>query len=92
MLHNLTTKKDIKTFSLSAENINGEKGKGGMSTDGVAAYNARELGQGWKINPYVIIKPDEKYVIADIKGQGAIKHIWIVDSKNEWNLVWSWLS
>jgi hypothetical protein len=81
MLHNLTIKKDnIHSFSLSAENPTGGKGKGGMAIEGSAAYNARELGQGWKVNPYVVIKAGEKYNIADIKGQGAIKHIWIVDS------------
>lgn len=83
MLHNLTTKKDIRTFSLSAENINGEKGKGGMATEGSASYASRDLGQGWKVNPYVVIKSGENYKIADIKGQGAIKHIWIVDSSQE---------
>ena len=84
MLHNLTLRKDnIRTFSLSAENINGEKGKGGMATEGSAAYNARELGQGWKVNPYVVIKAGERYSIANISGQGAIKHIWIVDSSPE---------
>ena len=80
MLHELTLKKNITSFSVSAENPTGEKGKGGMATEGVASYNARELGQGWKINPYVIVKPGENAVLADIKGQGAIKHIWIVDS------------
>jgi hypothetical protein len=51
-----------------------------MATEGSAAYNARELGQGWKVNPYVVISPGESATIADIEGQGAIKHIWIVDS------------
>lgn len=80
MLHNLTLKKDIRTFSLSAENVNGEKGKGGMAEIGNASDAARELGQGWKVNPYVVIKPHENYKLAEIFGQGAIKHIWMVDS------------
>ena len=80
MLHNLTLKKNIRTFSLSAENVNGEKGKGGMATVGNASDAARELGQGWKVNPYVVIKPHQNYNIAEIFGQGAIKHIWMVDS------------
>ena len=80
MLHNLTLKKNIRTFSLSAENVNGEKGKGGMATVGNAGDAARELGQGWKVNPYVVIKPHQNYNIAEIFGQGAIKHIWMVDS------------
>lgn len=80
MLHNLTTKKDIRSFSVSAENPTGEKGKGAMATEGSASYNARELGQGWKVNPYVVVKAGTTATLADIKGQGAIKHIWIVDS------------
>ena len=81
LLHNLTLKNEgVRAFSLSAENPKGEKGKGGMAVEGSASYNARELGQGWKVNPYVVIKAGEKYDIADISGQGAIKHIWIVDS------------
>ena len=79
-LNNLTTKKDIRTFSVSPENLTGEKGKGGMATEGSASRAARELGQGWKVNPYLICEAREKIVLADIKGQGAIKHIWIADS------------
>ena len=80
MLHNLTLKKDVKTFSVSPENLTGEKGKGGMAIEGSASYNARELGQGWKVNPYLVCEPGQTLTLADIKGQGAIKHIWIVDS------------
>ncbi len=80
MLNNLTTKKDIRTFSVSPENLTGEKGKGGMAIEGTAAWNARELGQGWKVNPYLIAKAGETIVLADVKGQGAIKHFWITDN------------
>ena len=46
MLSSLTTKKNIRTFSLSPENITGEKGKGGMCPQekGTAAAAARDLG------------------------------------------------
>ena len=79
MLNNLTTKKDIRTFSVSPENLTGEKGKGGMAEEGSASYASRELGKGWKVNPYLVSQPGETTVLADIKGQGAIKHIWITD-------------
>lgn len=79
MLNNLTLKKNIKTFSVSPENLTGEKGKGGMATEGSASLAARELGQGWKMNPYLVCQPGETTVLADIKGQGAIKHIWMTD-------------
>ena len=80
MLSNLTTKKKIRTFSISPENLTGEKGKGGMATEGSASAAARELGQGWKVNPYLVVEGGSTCVLADVKGQGAIKHIWITDS------------
>ena len=79
MLNSLTRQKDIRSFSVTPENLTGEKGKGGMATEGSASYAARELGQGWKVNPYLIVKPGETATLADIKDQGAIKHFWITD-------------
>lgn len=80
MLNNLTTKKNIRTFSVSPENMTGEKGKGGMAVTGSASRAARELGQGWKVNPFLVLDAKTTTVLADVKGQGAIKHIWITDS------------
>ena len=37
MLGNLTTKKNIRTFSISPENLTGEKGKGAMAEVGSAS-------------------------------------------------------
>ena len=89
MLSALTTKKNIRTFSLSPENITGEKGKGGMCPleKGSAANAARDLGTGWKVNPYIIMQPGEKATLADVKGQGAVKHIWITDSAPDGRLL-----
>ena len=82
MLHDLTIKKDVKSFSVSPENRTGKKGEGGKTTlaQGSAAEAARELGVGWKVNPYVVIAPGENAVLADIAGEGAVKHIWITDT------------
>ncbi len=66
-----------ETRSISPENFTGEKGKGGMATEGTGAKAARELGQGWKISPSVQIKPGQTFVMADAKGAGAIQHIWM---------------
>lgn len=79
MLNSLSKLENIKTRSVSAENFNAEKGKGGMSTDGAAAEAARELGQGWKVSPYIVIKPGETATLADINCMGVIKHIWCAD-------------
>src|SRR5437016_10270951 len=56
-LSNLYRTSNAKSFSISPENFTGEKGKGGMATTGVASQAARELGQTWKVNPYVLVKP-----------------------------------
>jgi len=80
MLNNLTTRKNCRTFSVSPENLTGAKGAGGMAVEGSASYAARELGQGWKVNPYLVSQPGDVTVLADVKGQGAIKHFWITDS------------
>ena len=71
--------KDAQTRSISPENFTGEKGKGGMATleEGTAAKAARELGQGWKVNPYIHIEPGTTFTLGEIKGSGVINHIWM---------------
>ena len=62
---NLFRLSDAKTRSICPENFTGEKGKGGMAqvcdrgkrNIANAAYAARALGEGWKVNPYIIINP-----------------------------------
>jgi hypothetical protein len=76
-LSNLYRVSDAKTFSISPENLTGEKGKGGMAIEGTAAQEARGLGQGWKVNPFVIIGAGKTFTLAEISGQGAIQHIWM---------------
>ena len=77
MFEYLSRKHDIKTFSVCPENFTGEKGKAGMALEGTGAGCARELGQGWKISPSVNVGPGETFTMADVKGMGAIKHIWL---------------
>ncbi len=83
-LKNLYNLSNAKTRSISPENFTGEKGKGGMATlgEGTAAKAARKLGQGWKVNPYVRIKPGETFILGEIKGQGIINHIWMTPVGN----------
>ena len=81
-LTNLYHLSDAESRSISPENLSGEKGKGGMAIEGSTARAARELGQGWKINPLVIIKPGEIFTMADITGSGVIKHIWMTPTGN----------
>ncbi len=71
--------REAETRSISPENFTGEKGQGGMATleNGSAAHAARELGQGWKVNPYVHIEPGTTFTLAQIDGSGVINHIWM---------------
>ncbi|GAA4310374.1 glycoside hydrolase family 172 protein [Compostibacter hankyongensis] len=81
---NLYRLSDAKTRSISPENHTGEPGKGGMATleNGTAKNAARDLGQGWKVNPYVHIAPGQTYTLADVSGPGAIQHIWMTPTGN----------
>jgi hypothetical protein len=68
---------DVQSRSISPENFTGEKGKGGMATEGTGADAARELGRGWKISPSVRIEPGQTFTLCDIAGPGAIQHVWM---------------
>jgi len=79
---NLYRLSDAKTRSISPENFNGEKGKGGMATTGTGAGPSRDLGQKWKVSPSVVIKKKTTYTVAEIEGPGAIQHIWMTPTGN----------
>ena len=87
---NLFRLSDAKTRSICPENFTGEKGKGGMAqvsdrgkrNIANAAYAARDLGEGWKVNPYIIINSKETITIAEMEGPGAIQHIWMTPTGN----------
>ncbi len=78
-LSNLFRMSDAKTRSISPENFTGEKGKGGMATleNGTAKEAARDLGQGWKVNPFINIEAGQTFTLAEIDGSGCIQHIWM---------------
>jgi hypothetical protein len=81
-LSNLTTLSKALSRSISPENFNGAKGQGGMAIEGTGADCARDLGQGWKISPSVVIKPGETFEMADIAGPGRIQQIWMTPTGN----------
>lgn len=78
-LGNLFRLSDAKTRSISPENFTGEKGKGGMATleTGTAKEAARDLGQGWKVNPFINIEAGQTFTLAEINESGCIQHIWM---------------
>ena len=87
---NLYRLSDAKTRSISPENFTGEKGKGGMAdpadkskpNTANAANAARDMGQGWKINPFIKIQAGQTFTLAEMEGPGAIQHIWMTPTGN----------
>ncbi len=76
-LGNLSRLSSAQTRSISPENFTGQKGQGGMATEGTNAAAARDLGRGWKVSPSVDIAPNQTFTLADIQGSGAIQQIWM---------------
>ncbi len=77
---------DMRTRSISAENPTGEKGKGGMAIPNpaepkpaAAARAADDLGQGWKVRPFLRINAGETATLMEVDGPGIIQHIWMVE-------------
>lgn len=81
-MSNLFKLSDAKSRSISPENFTGEKGKGGMATEGTGAKASRDLGQGWKVSPSVRIKSKTTFTVAEITGSGSIQHIWMTPTGN----------
>lgn len=81
-LSNIFRLSDARTRSISPENFNGAKGKGGMAVTGTGSNASRDLGKGWKVSPSVVIKAKTTYTIAEIDGSGSIQHIWMTPTGN----------
>lgn len=77
-----------ETRSVCPENPTGEKGKGGMAIPNPAdpdlpfSKAASDLGQGWKVRPFIKPKPGETVTIMDVEGPGVIQHIWMATEEN----------
>ena len=78
-----------RTRSISAENPTGEKGKGGMAIPNptepkpvASARAADNLGQGWKVRPFIRVNAGKTAVLMDVDGPGIIQHIWMVEGLN----------
>jgi len=77
---------DARTRSISAENPTGEKGKGGMAIPNpsepkpaASARAADDLGQGWKVRPFLRVDAGQTVTLMDVDGPGIIQHIWMVE-------------
>ncbi len=76
---NLFMLADAVSRSISPENLTGEKGGGARTKleQGSAFSEAQELGLGWKVNPFVVVKPGARIVMGEAAGPGVINHIWM---------------
>jgi len=78
-----------RTRSISAENPTGAKGKGGMAIPNpserkpaASARAADNLGQGWKVRPFIRLNARQTATLMDVAGSGIIQHIWLVEGLN----------
>jgi hypothetical protein len=88
---NLSKLSNAQTRSISPENFSGAKGKGAIAdpvkdketpNQANASNEARDLGKGWKVNPFIHIQAGETITIAEIEGPGAIQQIWMTPTGN----------
>ena len=91
-LGNIYQLSSAKTRLITAENVFGDKGRGGMAElsadpqlevekigqqwDGANSC-ARELGQKWKVRPCITLPPGSTTTLMDVDGPGIIQHIWM---------------
>lgn len=78
---------DAQSRTISPENPTGAKGAAAQATDGVAADAARDLGQGWKVNPFVYVRAGQTLELADIDGPGVIRQIWLTPAGCPWRML-----
>jgi hypothetical protein len=78
---NLSLLSDARTRSLSPENFDGSPSGGGRATEGTGAGPSRDLGEGWKVSPSVVVPAHGSFELANIEGPGAIQQIWMTPIK-----------
>lgn len=85
---------NTQTRSISAENMTGEKGKGGMAIPNpselkpaASARAADSLGQGWKVKPFLRVNAGQTVTLMDVDGPGEIQHIWMVEGLSRNNIL-----
>jgi hypothetical protein len=75
-----------RSRSVCAENPTGAKGQGGMAVPNpsdpsppASARAADDLGQGWKVRPFLRVNKGQMATLMDVDGPGVIQHIWMVE-------------
>jgi hypothetical protein len=54
----------------------------GEAKPAASARAADDLGQGWKVRPFIRLNAGETAVLMDVAGPGIIQHIWLVEGLN----------
>lgn len=73
---------------VSPENPAGEKGKGAMAIPNPSdpdlpfSEAAVDLGQSWKVRPFIKVKPHSTVTMMDVAGPGVIQHIWMATASD----------
>ena len=93
-LSNLPILSSARTRSISAENPTGGKGQGAMAVPipaevdpPASARAADDLGQGWKVRPFIRINKRQTATLMDVDGPGVIQHIWLVEGLKRTNVL-----
>ncbi len=75
---------DARSRSITPENPTGACGMGARAKigEGTASHAAQDLGEGWKVNPYITVPAGKTAVLADIAGSGVVRHIWMTPTGN----------
>jgi hypothetical protein len=75
-----------RTRSVSAENPTGAKGQAAQAIPNPserdrpeAAWAADQLGQGWKVRPFLRVNKGQTVTLMDVDGPGVIQHILLVE-------------
>jgi len=78
----------MRTRSISAENPAGRKGQGATAVpdlnnpDLPHCAAASDLGQGWKVRPFLKPRAGQTVTLMDVDGPGLIQHIWMATEVN----------
>ena len=78
----------VDSRQVSPENPTGEKGKGATRipnpSDPDLAFSraASDLGQGWKVRPFIKVPAHSTVTIMDVAGPATIKHIWMATTED----------
>jgi len=87
MVAGLSRLTSAQSRSISPENPTGARGQAARAAEGVASAAARDLGQGWKVSPYLNVAAGAVVELADIAGPGVIRHIWLTPAGAAWRML-----